>query len=553
MSRLLAHQGYNPQELLGDKFLSKGTGFTETERDELKLRGLLPPKEEPLLLQADREIQHIRDEPSSLHKYMYLAALYGRNRTLFFRVLIDNLVELLPLVYTPTVGEACQKFGRIFTNPSGMYFSIQDRGLFRRMLDNWMEKPEILVATDGGRILGLGDQGAGGMGIPIGKLQLYVAGGGYNPRKVLPVQLDVGTDRQSLLDDPFYLGLKYRRLRGAAHEEFVDEFVKAIHDKWPECVIQFEDFQSDWALHYLEKYRHKYCFFNDDVQGTAAIATAGFINGMKVQGTHLTEARVVFFGAGSSACGCAEGITQVMIHAGLTREQAVNRIYMMDIDGLVTLTRATKPNQWAARFAKAKPPGGKEITDIAELIRVVKPNALYGLTGAGPVWKPEVLEAMTQSVGQPLIFPLSNPTSCAEVTFENAIKWTDGKLLFAAGSPFAPIEYNGKTFYASQCNNMFIFPGVGRAATLGKCRKITDNMFTAAAHAVADSVPDDYLAAGRLYPNLQYLRDVGKKIVVACWKQATEDGVAQVPVPINVDEVVEHSYYEPAYGNLTGC
>jgi len=552
MSRLLSLQTYHPQSLLHDKFLNKGTAFTAVEREELGVRGLMPPRAETLERQAEREILHVRGEPSALHKYTYLMGLYGRNRTLFFRVLHDNLVELLPIVYTPTVGEACQKFGQIFSGPSGMFFSIADRGNFRRMLDNWLEVPDIIVCTDGGRILGLGDQGAGGMGIPIGKLQLYVVGGGFHPRKTLPITLDVGTDRQSLLDDPFYLGLKYQRLTGKDHEDFVDEFMEAVHDKWPKCVIQFEDFQSEWALYYLQKYRQKYCFFNDDVQGTAAIAAAGFINGMKVQGHSLKEARVLFFGAGSSACGCAEGIASVMMHAGLNEETARSRIWMFDIDGLISRTRRPTPNEWAGKFAVRSVPGGKELTDLAEVIRVFKPHALFGLTGAGPVWTEEVCKAMIETCERPLIFPLSNPSSRAEVTFENAVRWTDGNLLFAAGSPWPPLEHKGRRLVASQCNNMFIFPGVGMAARMSKCTEITDTMFTVAAHAVADYVTEEDFERGNLYPSLEHLRDVGKKIVAAVWKQATAEGVARVAAPLNVDEVVENTYWFPSYGNLSG-
>ncbi|CAE8718733.1 unnamed protein product, partial [Polarella glacialis] len=363
-----SHQHYQPQELLADKFLNKGTGFSVAERAELRLRGLVPPKEESLALQAEREILHVRAQESNLIRYMYLSGLYTRNRVLFFRVLIDNLVELLPIVYTPTVGEACQKFGQIFTGFTGMYFSIEDRGFFRQMLDNWIETPDIIVATDGGRILGLGDQGAGGMGIPIGKLQLYVAGGGFNPRKTMAVQLDVGTDRRSLLEDRFYLGLRYPRLKNSAHEEFIDEFIVAVHDKWPHCVIQFEDFQSQQALHYLAKYRERYCFFNDDVQGTAAIVTAGLLNGCKVQGTPLSEVRIVFFGAGSAACGSAHCLCEAMQHAGLDLATARSRIYMFDLDGLLTRSRVGL-SQWAEPFARDVPPGGQEVVDITELIR----------------------------------------------------------------------------------------------------------------------------------------------------------------------------------------
>lgn len=539
-------------DVLHDRFINNGAGFTIQERHELGLFGLVPPTIETLEREVQRAILHVREADTNLHKYMVLSNLYGTNVNLFFKLLLTHIEELLPIVYTPTVGEACQKFGQIFQGFHGMYFSVADRGKFRKMMDNWRETPDILVATDGGRILGLGDQGAGGMGIPIGKLQLYVAGGGFHPRKTLAVQLDVGTDRESLLEDEFYLGTKYKRLKGEAHEDLVEEFVTAIHDKWPDCIIQFEDFQSEQALYYLEKYRDRYVFFNDDIQGTAAILTAGFINGMKVQGTPVKDAKILMFGAGSSACGCAGYLVEAMVKAGLPKEEAKKRIFMVDSQGLITKTRPGKLNEWKSMFAQDAPPGGQELKALMDTIEAVKPNAIFGLTGSGPEksgWNKEVIEKLTEVApnNKPLIFPLSNPTTKAEVSHENAVNWSKGRCLFSAGSPFPPVEYEGKTHYPSQCNNMFIFPGVGMAAKLSRCTSIPDSMLIAAAYAVSDAVSDEFLAAGRLYPPLSELREVGKKIVAASWKAAHEDGVAKVPPPLNVESVIDSNFYVPSY------
>uniref|UniRef100_A0A7S0MYZ7 Malic enzyme n=1 Tax=Pyramimonas obovata TaxID=1411642 RepID=A0A7S0MYZ7_9CHLO len=538
-----------PMEMT-NKYLTKGTGFSLEEREKYKLTGLMPVNVETLDEQAARAIAHVRSFKKMLNKYIYMENLHSQNVKLFYKVLLDNVVELLPVLYTPTVGEACQKYGSIFRNFAGLYLSALERGRFAEVLDNWYEEPEIIVVTDGGRILGLGDQGAGGMGIPIGKLHLYVAGGGFHPAKTLPITVDVGTDRESLLLNPRYLGMPSKRLRGAEHEAIMDEFMAAVADKWPKCIIQFEDFQSEYALKYLERYRTKYIHFNDDVQGTAAIVTSGFINGMKAQGTDLKDAKVVMCGAGSSAVGVSGYLMKAMMMAGLSEAEARGRIYMVDSKGLITTTRGDKLNEWKSKFARND--GTAECPTLLDAIKLAKPNALFGLTGAGPVWKKEDIEALVAGCGgngKPLIFPLSNPTKNAEITIEQAVEWSKGKCFFAAGSPFEHQTYEGRMIFASQCNNMFIFPGVGMGAKLSASTQITDSMLLAAAFVVADFVNADDIKRGKLYPDLHFLRHIGKWITKAVWDEAQKEGVAQIPPPTDVRRYIKDSFYDPEYCN----
>ncbi|KAK3235727.1 hypothetical protein CYMTET_54087, partial [Cymbomonas tetramitiformis] len=528
-------------------YVNKGTAYSVEEREAQGLAGLVPPCVETLELQARRVLAHVRSHSNMLDKYVYLENLHNVNVTLFYKVLLDNTVELLPVLYTPTVGEACQRFGQIFRNLAGLYISMDERGRIHEVLDNWLETPDIIVVTDGGRILGLGDLGNNGMGIPIGKLHLYVAGGGFNPAKTLPIQLDTGCDVPAVVYDPMYLGTRIPRVKGKEHEELVDEFMEAVAKKWPKCIIQFEDFQSEYALKYLERYRRKYIHFNDDVQGTAAVVTTGFINGMKAQGTCITEAKVVMFGAGSSAVGVSTYLMEAMVMAGLSKEEARLRVYMVDTKGLITTTRGDKLNEWKQQFARTD--GAPELRTLLEVVKYVRPHALFGLTGAGPSFTKEVVEELVNGCPRPLIFPLSNPTSKAEITVHNAVEWSDGKCLFAAGSPQPNVEHKGKTVYASQCNNMLIFPGVGMGSKLSGAREITDNMLLAAAYAVSDFVDARDIEAGRLYPTLDHLRDIGEVITRAVWLQAEKDGVATVPPPPGGERstVIKAVAYSPTY------
>jgi len=515
--------------LLANPTLNKGTAFTFAERQSKHLEGLLPPKVETMDQQAKRVMWQLHTLPRDLEKYALLLELSATNQRLFYKVLLENLVELLPIVYTPTVGEGCVNFHRVFMNPLGMYFSaFQHRGRFREMLDNWPSKEvDIIVVTDGGRILGLGDLGANGMGISIGKVSLYVAGAGFNPERAMPVLLDCGTDNADLLNDEFYLGEKKPRLTGQEHLGVVREFCQAVQNKWPSCLIQFEDFKTPDAFAILESLRDDVLCFNDDIQGTAAVVSAGFLNGMKVQGTNLRDVRIVFYGAGSSAVGVAHMLASlIQCESGLTKEEAYKAIYLVDTRGLITNTREGDLASHKQPFARWD--GTPDMTNLVEIVRHVKPHALFGLTGAGPAFTEEVVTEMCRHCERPLIFPLSNPTSQAEISAENAYNWSKGKCLFAAGSPFRPVEYNGRTYIPGQANNVFIFPGVGFGSVAVKARKVTDDMLITAARTLARAVKQEDLDAGRLYPDVQDLRSISITISREVAKKAVGSNVAEL-------------------------
>lgn len=515
--------------LIWNPVLNKGTRFGQTERMLKRLLGLLPPVVESLELQAERVMYQLREAERPIGKYVILNDLATANLSLFYKVLVDNLVELLPIVYTPTVGEGCMKYGRVFRSPLGMYFSgFDDKGRFREMLDNWYsDEVDIIVVTDGGRILGLGDLGTNGMGISVGKISLYVAGAGFHPERALPVALDCGTDRKEMLEDKFYLGKKEPRLRGDEHMAVVEEFCMAVKDKWPNCLVQFEDFQTDRAFAILEKMRDRLLCFNDDIQGTGAVVLTGFINGMRVQKTNLKDARVVFYGAGSSACGVAGMIAKlIQVEAKVSKEEAFKAVYLVDSKGLITNTRGDKLAPHKEPFARTD--GTPDMKSLVDIIAYAKPHALFGLSGAGPSFDKAVIEEVCKYCEKPLIFPLSNPTSKAEITAENAIHWSQGKAIFAAGSPFPPVEYDGKVIKPGQANNVFIFPGVGFGAVNVKATKVTDEMLVAASKALAKCVFPEELERGQIYPEIQDLRKICVKIAAEVGKCAVEQGVGRL-------------------------
>ncbi|GMH45204.1 hypothetical protein BSKO_13161 [Bryopsis sp. KO-2023] len=515
--------------LIWNPVLNKGTSWTRTERVTKKIIGLLPPAVETLDLQAARVMHQLREQEKPINKYRILNELAASNQTLFYKVLMDNLVELLPIVYTPTVGEGCMKYGRLYRSPLGMYFSaFEDRGHFREMLDNWpSDHVEIIVVTDGGRILGLGDLGTNGMGISVGKVSLYVAGAGFNSDYAMPVCLDCGTNRKEMLDDPFYLGAKRERLQGKEHLEVVREFCMAVKDKWPNCLVQFEDFQTDKAFAILDDLRDELLCFNDDIQGTGAVVLSGFINGMKVQKTELKDARVVFFGAGSSACGVAGMIaTLLQVEGKLTKEEAYKAIYLVDSKGLITNTRGDTLADHKVPFARTD--GTPDMKSLEDIVNFAKPHALFGLSGSGPAFTENIIKALCDHCERPLVFPLSNPTSKAEITAENAIHWSKGQCIFAAGSPFPPVEYNGRTIVPGQANNVFIFPGVGFGAVQVKAKSVTDEMLVTSAKALASTVPKEDLDQGRIYPEIKDLRRICAKVAAEVGATAIRQGVAQL-------------------------
>lgn len=512
---------------------------------KLKLRGLLPPQVETLEKQLVRCLRQFRAFDTPLERYIYLISLQNRNETLFYRLLIDNLVEMMPIVYTPTVGEACIKFDEVWRNAQGMYLSLEDKGSLRSIMNNWRNTPDIIVVTDGSRILGLGDLGANGMGIPIGKLSLYVAGAGFHPRKTLPIALDVGTNNEYLLNDDLYLGLKQKRIRGQEFYDFVDEFLMAVHDKWPNCLVQFEDFSNDVCFDLLEKYRNKILCFNDDIQGTGAVIVAGFLNAAKLTGIRPSEHKLVFLGAGSAAVGVADQIVGVMKldNPEKSEEELRKNIYFVDSKGLVTKHRG-------GNLEKHKIPYAQDIKEnlvhLVDVVKHVKPTGLIGLSGQGGSFTKEVIEELARHVEKPIVFALSNPTKNSECTAEEAVQWTDGRCIFASGSPFPVVNYKGKEIKPGQGNNMYIFPGLGLGAVVSKAKHVSTLMVLAASQTLAACTPESKLENGEIYPDLANIREISVQIAKAVAKQAVKEGLSDEKVD-DWDQVLKEYIYIPEY------
>lgn len=522
---------------------NKGTAFTEAERDALGLRGLLPPRVSTMERQLLRVMGNYRAKTSDLERYIFLTALQDRNETLFYRTLLEHVEEMLPIVYTPTVGEASQKFGRIFRRARGMYVSAEDRGRVADLLENWPESDvRVIVVTDGERILGLGDLGAHGMGIPIGKLSLYTALGGIRPSWCLPVTLDVGTDNEALREDPLYTGSVRPRLRGPEYDGFVEEFVQAVRGAFPGALIQFEDFATDNALGLLERYRDRVPCFNDDIQGTAAVALAGLLAAGRLTGANITDQRVLFLGAGAAATGIARLLVGAMEREGLTSDEARGRIWLIDTGGLVVASRADlAPHK--RPFAHAHP----QVTELVETVDKVRPTALVGVSGQGGAFTEPVLRAMARHSDRPVVFALSNPTRNSECTAEQAYRWTEGRAVFASGSPFAPVTVGGRTRVPGQGNNAYIFPGVGLGVLAAGATRVTDAAFHAAARTLAEHVGEEELRAGCVYPPLGQIREVSAAIATAVARTAYEEGVASIPEPPDLHAHVRALMWEPVY------
>ena len=528
--------------LLRDPLLNKGTAFTEAERDALGLRGLLPAHVLSMDEQVARVMTNLRDLPSDLEKYVALNTLLDRSEALFFRVVCDNIDEIQPLIYTPTVGLACQRFGLIFQRPRGMFIGANDRGRIAELLANWPHPAKLIVVTDGERILGLGDLGAHGMGIPVGKLSLYSACAGIHPEYCLPVMLDVGTNNEDLLNDRYYIGLRQKRLTGAAYDEFVDEFITAARDAFPGVLIQFEDFANHSAFRLLHKYRDELNVFNDDIQGTAAVALAGLFSALRVNGGKLTDQRVLFLGAGEAATGIADLVVSAMIAEGVSEAEALRRNWLVDSRGLVVKNRENLTDH-KLRYAHDHAPIG----DFLSAIRTLKPTAIIGVAAVGGAFTAEVLQTMAGINDRPIVFALSNPTSKAECTAEEAYRYSGGRALFACGSPFDPVSLDGKTFVPRQGNNSYIFPGVGLGATAVGSRLVTDEMFMAAAHTLAYLVTPDDIEQGSLYPALPRIREASAHIAVAVAEVAYRRGLATVPRPNDMMGFIESQMYDPQY------
>ncbi len=530
-------------DLLRSPERNKGTAFTEAERDALGLRGLLPPYVCTQDEQVARVLGNFRRKTDDLEKFINLAALHDRNESLYFRILMDHPDEMTPIVYTPTVGLACQKFGHIFQRPRGLYVTAQDRGRVAQVLRNWPHaKTSIIVVTDGERILGLGDLGANGMGIPVGKLALYTACAGVPPDECLPVILDVGTNNEELLKDPLYIGLHQRRLAGEPYDALVEEFITAATSVFPGVMVQFEDFANHNAQRLLDKYRDRICTFNDDIQGTAAVSLAGLFTTLRVTGKRMIDQKILFQGAGSAATGIAELAVLAMMADGLDEAAARKRCWLFDSKGLVVASRNDLSGA-KKRFANEHAP----MATLTEAVQALKPTAIIGVAAVAGAFNEAVVRAMAANNERPVIFALSNPTSKAECTAEQAYRWTNGRALFASGSPFDPVGLDGKLFVPRQGNNSYIFPGVGLGVVAAGATRITDEMFMASARTLAEQVTQADLDQGSLYPPLKDVRDVSVHIAVAVADIAWKRGLTKVPRPADLRAFIRSKMYEPRY------
>ena len=532
-------------ELLHDPLLNKGSAFTPEERDELGLRGLLPPHPASISEQVGRVMTAYRAKPNELEKFIYLTSLHDRNETLFYRVVVDHIEELMPIIYTPVVGRACQLYGQIFRRSRGMWISIDDHNCIRSMLDNWpYDDVRAIVVTDGERILGLGDLGANGMGIPVGKLSLYTACAGVHPEVTLPVTLDVGTDNEALLQEPLYMGLRRHRMRGPQYDALVDEFVTAANDRWPGVLIQFEDFGNQNAFRLLAKYRDRVCTFNDDIQGTAAVALAGLMSALRVTGADLRQQRIVFLGAGEAGVGIANLIVSAMVEAGMPHDDARRTCWLVDSHGLVVKSRANLAEHKRAYAHDA--PGAASLLDA---INAVRPTALIGVSGQPATFTREILETMGSFNPRPIIFALSNPTANSECTAEEAYHHTRCRALFASGSPFDPVIVGGKRMLPSQANNAYVFPGIALGVVASRATRVTDEMFAQAARTLAGLLTKEQLASGLLFPPLASIREISFKIATAVARMVFERGLTTLDEPADLDAFVHEHVFEPDYRN----
>jgi len=529
--------------ILQDPTLNKGTAFTEAERDALGLRGLLPPRIQEQDDQVARVLGNLRKKPNPLEQYIFLLSLQDRNETLFYRVIQDHIEEMLPLIYTPTVGQACQLYGHIFRRPRGLFISANDRGRVAQVLKNWPRTDvRVVVVTDGERILGLGDLGCNGMGIPVGKLSIYTAGAGIHPSQCLPVTIDVGTNNQSLLDDPLYLGLRQPRMTGPAFDELVEEFVTATIAAFPHALIQFEDFANHNAFRFLEKYRNRVCSFNDDIQGTASVALSGIYSALRITKGNLRDQKLLFFGAGEAGTGIGELVVSALVADGMPEAEARLRCWFIDSQGLVVKSRE--------KLAHHKLPFAHDHEPIVEPLAIVeklRPTALIGVSGKAGTFSQAILETISKNVERPIVFALSNPTSKAECTAEEAYRLTGGRAVFASGSPFQPVTFEGKRFVPGQGNNSYIFPGVGLGVIACASRIVTDEMFLAAARTLADEVQESDLDQGRIYPSLQRLSEVSAAIAVAVVEVARKRGLARKEIEGDLPTAIRALMYKPEY------
>ena len=531
--------------LLHDPRLNKGSAFTQAEREAFGLEGLLPTAVQDLKVQVARVISQLEAITEDLQKYLFLSDLQGRNQTLFYAVLMSDPARFMPLVYTPTVGEACQKFDHVFRGTRGLYLPISAKGRIQQLMQNWPEKDvRFIVVTDGESILGLGDLGVGGMGIPIGKLALYTACAGVPPDLTLPVMLDVGTNNQALREDPLYLGLRHERVREEPYTEFVDEFVSAVQALYPKCCIQWEDFANFNAYAILQRYRDQICTYNDDIQGTAAVALAGLYGAGRINGKKLSEQTVLFLGGGAAATGIAELISEAMALEGLSLEQGRGRNWLYDLNGLVTRER-TDLTDFQTPFAHEHP----AVASFVAAIEAIEPTAIIGVSTVPKLFNQAVIEAMSRINRRPIIFPYSNPTSRSECTAQEAYTWSQGQAIFASGSPFDPVTVAGRTLIPGQGNNVYIFPAIGLAVLATEARRVTQEMFICAAQAVAEQVSQQQLDSGLIYPPQSRILEASLHAATRVAQLVFDRGLAGLPRPADVAAHVRSVAYVPVYAN----
>jgi malate dehydrogenase (oxaloacetate-decarboxylating) len=541
-------------QILGHPLYNKGSAFTHEERRAFGLEGLLPSAVNTLEQQARRVYENLARKTDPLERYIGLASLEDRNEHLFHHVLGEHLEEFLPVVYTPTVGRACQQFSHIFRRARGLWITPEHRGRIDQVLGNWTgDEVRLIVVTDNERILGLGDQGAGGMGIPIGKVAVYTAAAGIDPRHTLPISLDVGTDNQALLDDDLYLGWPHRRLRGPAYDAIVDEFVTAVRRRFPRALLQWEDFKKQNAFNLLDRYRTALPSFNDDIQGTGAVVLAGILASARITGVPLERQRVVILGAGAAGIGIARQIRDVLERAGLVGDELARALALVDIGGVLArdgqpLDDFQLPLAWPAELARESGLAGPHGLDA--VVRAVKPTVLIGACGQGGVFDKAVVEAVASHVERPMILPLSNPTSQSEAVPADLLAWTEGRALVAAGSPFDAVTYGDRTIRVGQCNNAFIFPGMGLGALVSEAQEVNDGMFRVAAACLAAQVSDEDLAAGALYPRVRDLRRVSTRIAEAVAREARDSGVGRPLADDAIARAIKEAQWEPVYKPL---
>jgi malate dehydrogenase (oxaloacetate-decarboxylating)(NADP+) len=530
-------------DLLEDASLNKSTAFTEGEKEALGLVGLVPDVTETEDLQLQRVLLQLAQKPTDLERYIYLTTLLDHNETLFYRTVMSDPARFLPIVYDPTIGEACLKFGHIYRQPRGMYLSMTRRGKIKEVLKNWPQKDvRFICVTDGGRILGLGDLGANGMGIPIGKLQLYTACAGVPPQYLLPMYLDAGTNNEQYLHDPLYMGMRKTRPRTEELYSFVDEFMEAVQEVFPTCCVHFEDWTGVDAVHLLQRYRDKYCVYNDDVQGTAGIVLTGMINAAKVKGTKLSDEMYLFLGAGSAGIGLADLLCSAMVEEGLTLKDAQGHVYMFDINGLLETTR-TDLVDFQKPYAHKHAP----TRDFVAAIESIKPTTIIGVSTVGGAFTQKVIEAMSRINERPVILALSNPTEHAECTPDQVYTWSNGKAIYAAGVQFPPVRFKGQTFLPGQANNFYIFPAIGMAIFATQASRVTDEMFIEAAHGVADQVSLDLLKQGLLYPLQSNILETEIQTAARIAKLVFDSGLARVERPADIVSFIRNLVYKPEY------